>query len=90
MRLIHVTHNYFMHERGKRALHDRFRVEHRRRSKISICCKGHGAKYLEVAESKKEPIINALRTLQAMLYEIGVEGVNMEVKSVTWWCLHEV
>jgi hypothetical protein len=35
------------------------------------------AKYLEVAESKKEPIINALRTLEAMLHEIGVEGVPM-------------
>jgi len=118
-----ISCNYLLHRRGKVVLHDRFKVNHRQRSKISICCKVHGdhevrwycstchhcicehcfdrngahrkhdlvlchtianelkskvsAKYLEVAESKKEPIINALRTLQAMLYEIGVEGVPM-------------
>jgi hypothetical protein len=35
------------------------------------------AKYLEVADSKKQPIINALKTLEAMLFDIGVEGVPM-------------
>ncbi len=33
-------------------------------------------RYNEVAESKKEPIISALETLETMLYDIGVDGVK--------------
>jgi hypothetical protein len=34
------------------------------------------ARYIEFAESKKEPIIKALKTLEEKLYDIGVEGVK--------------
>jgi hypothetical protein len=33
-------------------------------------------RYIEVAENKKEPIIHTLETLEAVLYDIGVEGVK--------------
>ena len=32
------------------------------------------ARYMEVAETKKEPVINALERLESMLYDIGLEG----------------
>ena len=34
--------NHCMHERGYKALHDRIEVNHRQKSKKSICCKVHG------------------------------------------------
>ncbi len=38
-------------------------------------------KYIEIAESKKEPIISALDTLEAILFDIGVEGVKTFTKT---------